>query len=531
MNRKLCRIAALVAAMGVVTWAMGVVTWAPGFEARAASRVYGKDDIIGVARGIVAWKKADCGAEGGLLAGLRERAGTSAGDWYAIGVARLSFDEENAEYLSALKATAPALWQNGKTGAARVTDLCRAALAMLALSGDPANVSAGGATYDLIGPFTCGLDTAALKKQGVGGLLWALITLDGARYPVPAGSLSTKDDIITEILKEQRVDGGFALAGAVSDPDMTAMALQALAPYRNAETVYSYTRAADGKKLSKTVRQVTDEAVARLSSLQRDTGDYASFGTRCAETTAQVIVALCSMGLDPQADSRFIKNGITLVDALMLYRTGSGGFSHTLPAKSPDSIASEQALCAMAALWRQASGMRALYDMRPEQSAGVRDAISELVEAIGKITAKTQKSELRSLKQRYDSIPQDERIYVHNYALLADALSAAGGNSSSQAAGSQPAASSAHPPGKSSIAGSLPHEQSAGTQSDRQVHGGASSQSGGSAGGARGGHGLRLWYAALALVAAAGICTAAIAALGKRRGGTAGSRGREEDGP
>lgn len=395
---------------------------APCF-AQAAARL-DKDEIMSAAQGIVAWKKASCGVgKGGSLldAGLAGNAGTAAGDWYALGVARLGIVEEHTGYRKALEAAAADLYQNGGLNNVRATDIHRISLALSALGGDPSKTGRG-KTIDLIADFTYGSSIDTLKRQGVGGLIWGLIALDSLRPDIPDGSPLSRHDFIAEILMQQRGDGGFALSGAYSDPDMTAMAIQALAPYRNSERSYSYTRAADKKTVNKTVNGVVEEALSRLSSLQLDGGDYASWGAPSAESTAQVIIALCCLGIDPQTDSRFIKNGNTLVDGLMLYRTSGGGFSHTLPAVSPNSVAGEQVLCALAALWRRMNGLRGLYDMRAEQSQSLRDTISALTLKIDAITDKTGKAALDGLLSEYSSIPQSESMYIYNYQKLSGAL-------------------------------------------------------------------------------------------------------------
>ncbi len=45
-------------------------------------------------------------------------------------------------------------------------------------------------------------------------------------------------------------------------------------------------------------------------------------------------MALCALNIDYRTDTRFIKNGHTVLDALMGYRTSKGAFSHTKDGKS-----------------------------------------------------------------------------------------------------------------------------------------------------------------------------------------------------
>ena len=161
------------------------------------------------------------------------------------------------------------------------------------------------------------------------------------------------------------------LTGKTADPDITAMAVQALAPYYNSGKSYTYQLKSEKKQVSRTVKQVINEALSCLSLLQTEDGDFMSWGTQNAESTAQVAVALCSLNIDPQKDSRFIKNGKTLLDGILKYRMSDGGFTHTYaydkdnPSSKPgksNSMAGEQVLYALAAVIRQQRGQSSLYD-------------------------------------------------------------------------------------------------------------------------------------------------------------------------
>lgn len=121
----------------------------------------------------------------------------------------------------------------------------------------------------------------------------------------------TEESLVESILSAQLADGGWALSGTVSDPDVTAMALQALAPHAQDHP------------------EVIDNALNRLSDLQQESGDYASYGVKNPESTAQVLMALVSLGIDPLTDERFCKNGNTLLDGISLYRLPDGSFAHT----------------------------------------------------------------------------------------------------------------------------------------------------------------------------------------------------------
>ena len=89
-------------------------------------------------------------------------------------------------------------------------------------------------------------------------------------------------------------------------------------------------------------------------------------------------------------------------------------------------MAGEQTLYTMAALWRQKSGMRTLYDFRPEQSAELRARIAELEEGITAIGDGTSAETLTRLLTAFYALPETERCYVTGYWALSDAARAAG---------------------------------------------------------------------------------------------------------
>ena len=343
------------------------------------------DTPLSIAQGIIDWKKSDVDSstDGYLLNdAFLALAGSTAGDWYPIGLSRLGKADNYAGYLAVLREFVEERYrQSGKLSAAKATEWHRITLSVLSAGGDPTafGTDENGRPIDLIadGTYDRG-KTMPLGRQGVNGWIWGLIALDTKRYEIPANAYYTRDDIITEILSEQLSDGGWALSGSVSDPNLTAMAVQSLAPYYADEKTYVYLRKSMNTETKATVRESVDEALACLSVMQLADGDFKSWGTQNVESTDQVIIALCCLGIDLLTDTRFIKNGHTLLDGVLRYRQSDGGFAHSfafdpenpnaLPGQS-DSMAGEQTLLAMAALWRQQNGMCTLYDFRPEASA------------------------------------------------------------------------------------------------------------------------------------------------------------------
>lgn len=146
------------------------------------------------------------------------------------------------------------------------------------------------------------------------------------------------------ILARQNPDGGWSLGGA-SDPDLTAMALQALAKYRSRTDVLA----------------AVDAGLSCLSQLQQENGAFLSWDAESGEAVSQVLVALTELGLSPD-DARFVKNGQTLEDVLLRFAQSDGSFAHT-PDGRGDLLASTQAFYALAAVQRAREGKTTLYDM------------------------------------------------------------------------------------------------------------------------------------------------------------------------
>ena len=321
-------------------------------------------------QGIMAQKRAVLGLEEGdnlLSGGELTYAGSSATDWLPIGLSRCGVEDDYDAYLAALQTYVEQKYREpDKLDRVKATEWHRISLAVLACGGDPTHFGKdeNGNDINLIadGVYDRG-ETVDIGAQGLNGWLWGLITLDSMKYNIPAGSSYTRTEMIKKILSFQLPDDGFNLRfaqGSTADPDITAMAIQALAPYYRNSTF--------------NVKDPVDKALDCLSKLQLDTGDFRSWGTRNSESVSQIIVSLCSIGVDPQNDPRFIKNGINLLDALFYYQQEDGGFAHSYEsdpsnpsavAGESNSIATDQALLALVAVWRQAQGMSILYDFRP----------------------------------------------------------------------------------------------------------------------------------------------------------------------
>ena len=358
--------------------------------------------------------------------------GTVLADWSVIAASgfngRYNEKVDFSAYLSLVEEHVRSCYKTPeKLSAAKSTEWHRISLAVLSAGGNPQKIHSDNGYIDLIcdGAYNRGLESS-LGRQGINGWIWGLICLDSMRYEIPETAYYSRDDIITQILKRQLEDGGFALSGQVSDPDITAMAVQALSVYYNSEKIYTYVSATGGK-VSKTVRQTVEECVECLSLLQLDNGGYKSWGTENCESTAQTIIALCCLGIDITSDSRFIKNGNTLLNALMQYRNNDGCFIHSytydknnptaLPNKS-NVMATDQALCALAAVYRLENNLRSLYDYRAAQSEELKEHIAAVRRKIASLPESPRETEVIEILKMYFEISEDERNYVYNYSVL-----------------------------------------------------------------------------------------------------------------
>ena len=413
--------------------------------ASAQAGAVSPEEMSAAAQGIINWKISDIGADTLLSDSYIALAGSTPGDWYPIALSRLGYKTDYSGYLAVLEQNVKERYAlDGGLSAAKATEWHRIILAVLASGGNPRDIDG----IDLVadGTYNRG-KTASLGRQGINGWIWGLIALDSKSWEVPKDAYYTRDDIILQILSAQLENGGFALTGEAADPDITAMALQALAPYYNSETVYTLPGgAASGKEEKTTVRKAAEAALECLSGLQSEQGDFFSWGTQNSESCSQVIIALCALGIDPLCDERFIKNGVTLWDGLMRYRREDGGFLHSFsydsnnPTSLPDasnSMAGEQALLALCALIRQKKGMRSLYDFLPDFTAEQTAEIKGLEAEIARAPQTDAQGLALLLKKHYD-MPADLRRYVKNYPLLSKCAYAAGLDPSAYAESASP---------------------------------------------------------------------------------------------
>lgn len=280
-------------------------------------------------------------------------------EWGILGLARSGYLEKGSKYFNdyytrvaayASKATKNAQELGAPAGAlhlVKCTENSRLIIALSALGRDARSVG----ECDLTAPYE---KFSWIEGQGLNSVVFALIALDTVGYETKDTTI--RQQCISYILGRQLSDGGWNYQedAAASDPDMTAMSLQALANYRKQEKVQAAVSA----------------AVGRLSAMQNSDGSYTSYEAVNSESISQVIVACAALGIDPHTDNRFVKNGKSAVAALLtFYNTEKRAFHHTMKDKDGnptdvDGMATEQAAYAMTAYQRLMNGKTSLYDMR-----------------------------------------------------------------------------------------------------------------------------------------------------------------------
>ncbi len=275
--------------------------------------------------------------------------GSIGGEWMALGLARSGRTVPEGYYDAVVKYVKDNIDSNGRLDKNKATENARIILALTAIGEDVTNVDG----HDLLAGLN---EMSYLSKQGINGAIFTLIALDSHSY-TPAGDV-TRDKLVQAILDAQiSGDGGWSLDGKNADVDMTAMAIQALAAYY---------------KSNSSAKKAVDKGLSWLSSVQQNDGGFTSWGAANSESCAQVIVALTALGIDPTKDSRFIKNGVSVLDALCSFAVNGGGFKHLATETSANGMATEQGFYALVAYYRLLNGQTSLYDMTDVKLEGVK---------------------------------------------------------------------------------------------------------------------------------------------------------------
>jgi hypothetical protein len=244
--------------------------------------------------------------------------GTSGGEWTILALARGGY-ADTAYYDGYYSRVLAEIDGKTRLDANKSTENSRAILGLTAIGLDAANIAAASGAANLVAPLA---DMEWVSRQGINGPIFALLALDSGSYEL-AGA---REALIAAILDAEAGGGGWGLAGT-PEPDMTAMALQALAPHRNSS-------AAAGAAVNRATAWLANQAIAD------------------AEGLSQAIVAYAALGIDAASCVEQLLGGY--------YDDATGGFARN---GAVNAMASDQAAYALVAYDRYVRNLPALYDM------------------------------------------------------------------------------------------------------------------------------------------------------------------------
>ena len=239
--------------------------------------------------------------------------GSVGGEWLVVGLSQANPDIQS-EYFNKYITNLTNLLEekSGILSKTKNTEYSRAVIALTSIGKNATDILG----YNLVTPL---LNYEKTVKQGVNGAIWALIALNCGNYYPEEKEL--RDKYIDKILSMQSENGGFSLSKSFQpDPDVTAMAIQALSFYKGDETI--------ALKI-----QRAEEFLKKIKNFPS------------CESVSQTLTALTSLGknsLDYEVER--------LLKALCEFKCQSGGYYHILSEKKENKMATEQALCALSSL-------------------------------------------------------------------------------------------------------------------------------------------------------------------------------------
>lgn len=259
--------------------------------------------------------------------------------WAALALKLSGRKLDAASYLETLdQEVAERYDQDGGLNEYKATEYHRIALAMLALGSDPEQVPGkDGSVINLVADGTWNFTGGSPGLQGSNGLIYALLLLDAGGYEPPADRQNLREEYIEELLEYQKDSGAFCIDNSLGgDIDITAMAVQALAPYEKKDQV----------------KEAISRALSWLADQMEEDGSFLYEDTDSSESSSQMILALCALGRDPAEDEQFRKDGTDLLTGLERYRLKNGMYVHSTEGGKENKMATWQALLALEAVER-----------------------------------------------------------------------------------------------------------------------------------------------------------------------------------
>lgn len=171
--------------------------------------------------------------------------------------------------------------------------------------------------YNLVEPLD---NYKKVTDQGINAAAYALIASN-----VADADLENEENYIKFILDEAESN---KLYEKTDKADYAAIVIEGLSFYDDREEV----------------KEMIEKCIGCLSEAQLEDGSLGN-----CESTAEAIMALTCAGVDQMSDERFVKDGKTLIDGLMLYKA-KDGYLHMADDEETDYMSAEKALLALSSV-------------------------------------------------------------------------------------------------------------------------------------------------------------------------------------
>ncbi len=276
--------------------------------------------------------------------------GSVGGEWAVIALNRGGQKDYdwNQGYLYQLKR-----YLDNKNNTVKITDYERMILALTSMGVNATMFSGHNLFADLLKKDSSG--EYDVKKQGLNGVAYALLAVDCGNYLKNDQGNALRNWCIDYLLAHARTDGGWNFAGEMTgdtDPDITGMILQSLAPYYKNEKSHKHSE----------VKSAAEKAVTALQEIQKEDGGFGfGNGESSSDSTSMVARALIALDYD-KIDYGFFLDGV--ISSLLTYQDeNSGGFKFSAADAAANQMSSESAAQALAAYERYMENKTFIYDM------------------------------------------------------------------------------------------------------------------------------------------------------------------------
>lgn len=160
---------------------------------------------------------------------------------------------------------------------------------------------------------------AELIEMGDEGVFGSIYDQTYSLLALRSAGVKIKPEMVKALVEMQLEDGGFGFGS--SDPDSVGMALLVLANHKDVTGV----------------SECIEDALTYLENTQLETGGFSSYGQENSNSIAKVISGLVALGEDP-LNSRWIKDGNTIFDALEKFKIGDGGYIWVMEAEPENNM-------------------------------------------------------------------------------------------------------------------------------------------------------------------------------------------------